>query len=242
MEPIYRIDFNITSGDADRFGRLKASALLSMLQEAAGRQCVELDLSWEKLAQKNMFWAVTRQHIQITRLPKSGSTVTIETWPGTTSRVAYPRSSVGYDENGNELFRAISLWVLMDLKERKMILPRSSGISLTGISREGELAIPGSLAPVKLAGHAQRTVRFSELDRNGHMNNARYLDWMADLLPSSFHRDHPLAEFTVSYLSEATEGETVDLGYELTPEGELRLEAQQEGTDHRVFAIRAVYR
>lgn len=241
MNYIYRINFNVLGTDTDRYNRLKASSLLSMLQEAATRQCLELDLGWDALAEKRLFWAVTRQHIQITRLPEAGSTVTIETWPGVTTRVAYPRSSIAYDEAGNELFRAISLWVLMDMDSRSLVLPKKSGIAFSGIDRGGELPVPASLGPVRLAGQTARQVVYSELDCNGHMSNTRYLDWMADLLPSTFHQDHPLKEFTVSYLSEAREGETIRLNYELTPQSEFRLEATQSASDHRVFAVKAVY-
>ena len=129
----------------------------------------------------------------------------------------------------------------MDLNTRKMVLPGKSGLDFTGIERGNELAVPGSLAPVKLEGKTHRTVRYSELDLNGHMSNTRYLDWMEDLLPSSFHREHPLMDFTISYLSEAREGETVDLSYELGPDGILRLEAAEQTSGHRVFAIRGAY-
>lgn len=243
MEPIYRETFRVAGNHVDRYSRLKPSALLDMLQQVATSQCALLDLGWAKMAERRLFWAVTRQHIQIARLPMAGETITLETWPGITSRVAYPRSTVAYDAKGNELFRAISLWVLMNMDSRTMVLPGKSGVEVTGIERGNELAVPGSLAPVKLAGDRQRTVVYSELDCNGHMSNTRYLDWMMDLLPSSFHENHPLVDFTVTYLSEAREGETVDLSYELTPEGQLRLEAttDQDGSAHRVFAVRAAF-
>ena len=241
MEPIYREQFTVGGNAVDRFNRLKPSALLDVLQQVAIRQCVMLDLGWEKMAQRRLFWAVTRQHIQITRLPLAGEVITLETWPGITSRVAYPRSTIAFDEKGNELFRAISLWVLMDMDSRSLVLPGKSGVEVSGTVRGGELAVTGSLAPVKLEGNTQRKVVFSELDCNGHMSNTRYLDWTMDLLPSAFHENHPLTDFTVTYLSEAREGESVNLSYELTPEGQLRVEATQCTGGHRVFAVRASF-
>lgn len=61
--------------------------------------------------------------MQITRLPKSGETIRVETWAMPTTRVAYPRSVVAYDEKGQELFRSITLWVLMNMDTRAMIQP-----------------------------------------------------------------------------------------------------------------------
>lgn len=240
MDYIYRESFKLAGNALDRCNRLKPSALLDMMQQAATSQCDQLSLGWKDMETRGLIWAVTRTHVQILRQAAPGSTITLETWPGVTSRVAYPRSTVGYDSQGNELFRGISLWVLMDRDTRKMVLPGKSGLELPGIERGGELAVPGSLAPVKLEGLAQRVVRYSELDRNGHMSNTRYLDWMEDLLPGSFHREHPLMDFTITYLNEAREGQRVDMSYALDEHGIVRLEATGE-TGHRVFAIRALY-
>lgn len=246
MEKIYRRQFIPQSNECDCFGRLKPSALLGMLQEAAGAQCVELELTYEDLAKKGVFWAITRQHIQITRLPRIYETITIETWPGKTSRVAYPRSTVAYDEKGNEIFRAISLWVLMDLKSRALVLPGKSGITLDGLIRGSELPVPASIGLAELKTVGERVVRFSELDRNGHMNNSFYMDWVQDLLPGAFHRNHPLADFTVCYLSEAREGDRIQLHYELAEDGALLVngltaEADEKGHQRRIFAVRATY-
>ena len=241
MDYIYREQFRAAGNFLDRYNRLRPSAILDMMQQVATNQCRDLAMDWDTMASKGLFWAVTRQHIQILGHPRPGSTITIETWPGITTRVAYPRSTVGYDENGKEFFRAISLWVLMDLQGRSLVLPKKSGIEFSGIARGGELPVPASLGPVKLAGTLNRRVVYSELDINGHMSNTRYLDWMADLLPGSFHEGHPIREFTVSYLSEAREGEEITLNYELSPEGALRLEATEEKSGHRVFAVSALY-
>ena len=241
MDYIYRETFHIAGNAVDRFNRLRPSALLDMMQQVATNQCALLALDWDSMAERGLCWVVTRQQVQILRSVPGGSTITVETWPGVTSRVAYPRSTVGYDEQGNEVFRAISLWVLMDIHNRKMVLPGKSGLDFSGIDRGCELAVPGSLAPATLEGKAARQVVYSELDVNGHMSNTRYLDWMMDLLPSAFHANHALTEFTVSYLSEAREGEQMALSYELAPEGLFRLEAQNGESGHRVFALKAQF-
>lgn len=243
MKPIYRTQFTVHSTDCDPFNRIKPSALLSLLQEAAGAHCEGTAVDWYALAQRGMFFAITRQHVQINRLPVHRETITLETWPGPTSRVAFPRNTVVYDEKGNELVRAISLWVLMDVENRAMILPGKSGIELTGSVRGGELPVPSSLALKNLAATASRRVVYTELDVNGHMNNCRYMDWLMDLLPAAFHRDHPMQDFTISYLSEAREGEEVQLHYELTPDGQLQVEAgcPEDEKNRRVFAVRATF-
>lgn len=246
MEPIYQQEFHINDAAVDCFGRLKPSMLLFYIQEVAGTHAATLGAGFEALVAKNLFWAILRTKVQITRLPHSGETIRLETWPMPTSRVAYPRSVVAYDEQGEEIFRCINLWVLMDLNSRAMILPGKSGISVEGTLRGNELAAPGSLAPKALNQHRLRPVCFTDLDRNGHMNNTRYLDWLFDLLPAEFHREHPVKEFTVCYLSEAREGQEIVLNWQLSDGPVLQVNAHREKTGvdagkDRVFAAQVIF-
>ena len=243
MEPIYQQYFDITDACVDCFGRLKKSMMLFFAQEVAGRHFSLISMDYDSLARKGMFWAIIRQKVQITRIPTRGERIRVETWPMPTTRVAYPRSVVAYDESGSECFRSVTLWVLMDLNTRAMILPGKSGVSVIGTLRGNELAAPGSLIPRVMTQHRERTVSFTDLDRNCHMNNTRYLDWVDDLLTSDFQHSHSMKELTVCYLSEAREGQTLDLYWEYTEEGAQQVEAKRKlgEKDERVFAAKILY-
>lgn len=244
MEPIFQQEFQINDSWVDRYGRLKPSMVLFCAQEVAGQHCMELALDYDTLAEKRLFWAVTRHRVQITRLPQRGETIRVETWPMPTTRVAYPRSVVAYDEAGHEVFRAISIWVLMNLDTRNMILPGKSGIEVSGTLRGTELTVPRSLLPVVMKNHDSRTVRFTDLDRNGHMNNTRYLDWIDDLLPSQFHSDHPVKEFTICYHSEAREEQMLDMNWEIMEGPSIQVDATRsggQGDENRVFSAKVLF-
>ena len=242
MLPYYQKSFSVPSFATDRYNRLKPSYLLGLAQEVAGDHSALLKADF---AHTQLYWVITRQQVQISRLPTSGENITLETWPMPTTRVAYPRSTIAYDEHGNELFRSISLWVLMDPQSRAMVLPGKSGVIVDGLLRGSELAVPGSLPPGNLQNTTTRTVRYTELDVNGHMNNTRYLDWMDDLLDASFHQNHTPREFTVCYLSEARENESIELHWELNQDGALRLDAFRAGENssghQRVFSAQALF-
>ena len=243
MKPIYVQNFEITDIAVDCYGRLKPSMILFFAQEIAGRHCTELSVDYDTLAQKRLFWAVTRHKVQITRLPMRGETIRLETWPMPTTRVAYPRSIVAYDEAGNEVFRSITLWVLMDLNNRSMVLPGKSGIEVAGTLRGNELASPLGLPAKALRNRRSRMVSFTDLDRNGHMNNTKYLDWIYDLLPASFHGSHNIREFTACYLNEAREGQELLLSWDFPEEGCLQIDAhrQSEDKDERIFAAKILF-
>ena len=246
MEPLFKRTYQINDIHVDCFGRAKPSVLLFFAQEAAGAHCTQLAVDHSVLEKRNLFWAIIRNRTEIVRLPRLGETVTVETWPMPTTRSSFPRSTVAYDEKGNLLFRSISLWVLMDINQRTMVLPGKSGIALTGTLRGNELAAPSSIAPKALENSVCRTVGYTELDRNGHMNNTRYLDWLDDLLPSLFHKEHPVQAFTVCYLSEAREGETIVLNYQLSDGPCLQVEGCRKGVGNeekpeRVFTAQVYF-
>ena len=243
MNSIYSQNFTISDNCVDRFGRLKPSMILFFAQEVAGKHFDQISMTYEQLAQRGMFWAIIRQRVRISRLPMSGETIRVETWPMPNTRVAFPRSVVAWDENGNEVFRCITLWVLMDLNTRSMILPGKSGLAIPGTLRGDELAAPGSLPAKVLQNRRSRRVCFTDLDRNGHMNNTKYLEWIWDLLPSGFHENNSLKEFTLCYLSEAREGQELTLAWDFTEDGCLLVDAHRptEEKTERIFSAKLLF-
>lgn len=243
MELLYRQTFPISAIHTDCYGRAKPSVLLYFAQEIAGEHCLQLGTDWDTLQKKNLFWALIRTKVQITRLPTIGQTLTVETWPMPQTRTAYPRCTVGYDEAGNECFKMISLWVLMDTQNRTMILPGKCHVQVAGMVRGTEPDAPRALPACVASEHKERTVVFGELDRNLHMNNTKYLDWVMDLMDQQFHAGYRVSEMTLCYLSEAREGQTIDLAYTLEEGNLFSVDGLREKTDvpdekERVFAAR----
>ena len=242
MASVYHLSFDITDLHADCFGRLKPSSILYFVQEAAGKHWQHIEGETQQAC--SLYWVIIRHRVQISRLPCLGETIRLETWPMPTTRVAYPRSVVAYDSQGLELFRAISLWVLVDRTTRAMVLPGKSGLDFTGSLQGGELAVPGSILPKVYSNCCSRTVRFSDLDRNGHMNNTRYLEWLYDVLPSDFHKDHPIRDLTICYLAEARENQVLEMNWEIGADNLFTMESRRreaDGQEHRVFAAKVTF-
>ena len=243
MELIYQQEFTVTENLADRFGRAKSSAVLYFIQEAAGKHCRLLEADHDVLADRHLFWAISRNRVQIDRLPRLHETFTVETWPMPTTRVAYPRAVTARDKEGNVLFRSVSLWVLMDDRTRALVLPGKSGVTVPGTLTGAELSTPTSIAARPTENPVTRQVGFSLLDRNGHMNNTRYMDWVDDLLPSAFHEHHPVRELSICYLNEAREAEQIHLSHILSDGPVLTVNAERENGENRdrIFAAQVVF-
>ena len=246
MEKVFEKTVHIPASAVDRYDRLKPAMILDYLQEIAGDHCVLLHATRQELAEKNLFWAVIRHRVVINRPPRAGEDICLQTWPMPTTRTAYPRATVAKDADGNVLFECISLWVLMDMSTRAMVLPGKSGVTVEGHLRGCEIEPCGSMPMKERSRVDVRPVRFTDLDWNGHMNNCRYLDFVADLLDSSFHGQHPVKEFSLCYFAEAHEGDTMQLHWQLEETGLLSVDATRKDgasstAEGRVFSARVHY-
>lgn len=244
MELIYEKEYTLTDLHTDAFGRAKPSAILSFAQDIAGEHAAIISDNWEQLQQKHLFWAISRNKLEILCPAQVGETILLRTWPMATTKVAYPRAVEGYRKDGTLLFRMVSIWVLMDTEKRSLVLPGKSGIAIDGCNRGSELSIPSSLSPICGQNQVVRSVSYSELDRNLHMNNTRYMDWLADVLPLSFHKDYYLCNCTLCYLHELRAGESLSLQWNLGEDGLLSMDGilQDSTGEKRIFASQAQFK
>ena len=236
---IYRKPFDIEHIHVDRFGHTTPAAITYFAQETAGEHCQLLQVDDYFLKDKNLFWALSRTRMEISRLPLLGEIIFVETWPMPTTRVAYPRAVAAYDSHSHLLFKGVSLWVLMDKTTRNMVLPGKSGVTVEGTLFDNEPEIPHAIGVQPMEQETRRTVGYTLLDKNGHMNNTRYFDWLGDLLDSDFHRAHAVREFTVCYLNEAREGDEIALRYALFDGQNLTVDARRQ--DGRIFSAQMIF-
>ena len=58
---------------------------------------------------------------------------------------------------------------------------------------------------------ASVTVRYSDIDVNGHVNNSRYVGWIMDSYPVEYHRNHSVFSLEANYLGETIGGDAITI-------------------------------
>ena len=211
MLKTYRENVTLSTRDCDFTSSWRPSALLEALQETAGAHSSLLGAGRHELLRMDIAWVLTRLEIVMYRYPKLGETVSVETFPMPARRWFFPRYFVLTDAKGDQVGCAGSLWVLMDLKTRHMVKPDAvlclmpdnsdlmAPLGLPGpVNEVGGTITEGSLEPV-----------YSDLDANGHVNNARYMDWCCNALGLDTLRQMELSRFAVNYDNECLPGQSV---------------------------------
>lgn len=152
------------------------------LEEAATDHVRVLGFNHEKLEQFNAVWILVSQSVEFIERPRIGQKVQVVTWPGKTRFTLFPRYYQIEDEDGQILVKASSYWSLLDMESRNILSPKKIGVMLEPTVTGTEISMTGHIAEAESPAPIPRTVTEKDLDSNGHMNNAVYIDWICDLL------------------------------------------------------------
>lgn len=209
---LFKKEYTIELRDIDFNNELKLSMLFSYLQETASLAASELGVGIEDLAKDDgIAWILTRIRVEIERMPAINEEITIETWPQEPGKLEFERDFIVRDGHGKAIIRAVSAWALMDLKERK--LKRTNSVALTYPSVLEERALIHRFKRLKptqeLLPVYEKTVGYSDIDFNGHLNNSRYMNYLMDCFPIKEHRQYQVQAVEVNFIQEAFPGDTL---------------------------------
>src|SRR5699024_153327 len=185
-----------------------------------------------------------KMRVDLIRSPKLSETITIETWPLEPTRLSYDRDFLVKDSDGNIIVRAISTWIIMDLKERK--IDRNQHANITYPIEVKERAIDAKMKKLKAAGPLspayKKMIGYSDIDFNGHLNNARYVDYIMDCFQVSEHKKYQVKSLEVHFTNEALPGEIITLKKDLSEaiEKGIYIERINEQSNETVFRSRAL--
>lgn len=187
---------------------LHIDGLAALMGEAAWQHARQFGVAFTEEEIKQ-FWILHRLGFRVIRAPRWGDEITIETWPSRVQRLFAMREFVIRDRDGAPVVEASSSWIIVDSGTRRPVRPDNH------LSPEWRVdEVPIEMPTGKLAGLDHQTatalladarwhpVRESDIDRNGHVNNARYVQWIEDEVGGDGVSRDPSRILTVSFLNE----------------------------------------
>lgn len=241
----YTKKYHIDWRDIDFKKELKLSMLFSYFQEASSDASEELGYSIDRLEKEfGVAWVLMKMRVDVTRHPKLGETITIETWPLEPGRLSYDRDFLVKDSEGNVIIKAISTWIIMNLKERKIDRGQNVTISYPTIIKER--AINAKMKKLKATDPLDtaytKMIGYSDVDFNGHLNNARYVDYIMDAFPVSEHKKYKINSIEVHFTNEALPGDVITMKKNISHalEDGIYIEGTNDETNETVFKSKTV--
>ncbi|MBR0150191.1 MAG: hypothetical protein IJP89_02380 [Synergistaceae bacterium] len=196
--------------DVSMNGRMKLRALLDYFQDTAGIAVEGVEGTATELYARGYAWILTRYEIYLDgELPYLDDAFRI---------VTYHDPSHGYNtlrafhvySGESEIIRAKTSWLLIDVNTLRPVKPLAH---IPGITSRDNEEIPDdfhAIPSLEAVTHtAELTVKYHDMDYNGHMNNSAYFEKVYDNAPLSGN----LRRIYASFRSGAKLGETVTLEY-----------------------------
>lgn len=224
-------NFVIPCYDTDAAWRLKPSAFMNMAQEAAGQHAVYLGFGYDDLIVSNTAWILSRLNIKFLDTPLWRDEITLTTWHKGLNRLFYIRDFVLTDKDGKERVKATTSWLVMNLENRRLVRDPKL-VDMDGICTDDAIETPADKVQMPKDIEAEYVmdhhVSYSDVDTNGHTNNAMYMQWAMDTVEYEIASTRPVKEVTINFNHETKPGDIVSL-YRTSVEKEGGLHVFVEG-------------
>ena len=202
--------------DVDFKERLRPFRAFELLEDLADMHAEQLGIGMESPIMEGYAWVVARNHVQLFSMPKLGQTIKIITWPGERQRMLYPRLFKIENEEGKCIGGAYSIWTLLDRQRQRLAShPQINALFPDTSEMQSPVSVPKKLkAPVHTRAPRYYTPAYSDLDRNRHVNNARYISWICDCFDPALFEEKSILDLEINYVNQAFAGQTVrmDIG------------------------------
>ena len=214
MNSFFHQKFSIPCYDTDAAQLLKPVSFMNYAQEQANCHASVLGFGYDDMVSTKTAWVLSRMHIRFLRHPVWRETVNMKTWHKGPQGLFYIRDFRMTDEKDESVLAvATTSWLVVNIDThrlvREAILDEGSVCKDDAISPAcDKIRIPAGMTPDHAASH---TVSYSDLDLNGHANNAMYIVWSMDALPCDITLNRPMKELKINFNHEVRAGETVDL-------------------------------
>ena len=200
--------------DTDASWLLKPASFMNLAQEAAGRHAVYLGFGYDDLIVSNTAWILSRVHVEFIDTPKWREDITLTTWHKGLNRLFFLRDFILTDAQGKERVKATTSWLVLNLETRRLV--RDPKLMEEGtVCTENAIEIPADKVQmpkeVEPEFVMEHRVAYSDIDTNGHANNAMYMHWAMDAVDYDIASTRPVKEFTINFNHETKAGEVVKL-------------------------------
>ena len=199
--PVSTYNFTIKSYEADRYGKMSFFSFFNYLQESAHLNAQSNGFGYDFVEQENAYWVLTRVLIEIDEWPNWNDDIQVRTWPRGSEGLFAVRD-FELIKDGQIIGRVSSYWMMLDHDtHRPKRMDRYEFLRADFIVKK---AIDRKLDKLNVIGDREarcsRKVYSSDIDVNGHVNNATYVKWILDAYFSN-HKTH-FVEFEINYLRE----------------------------------------
>lgn len=200
--------FILRGYECDAAGRLSVPALMNLMQESANRNATEYGIGIADLSNQGFGWMLMRFNLRLHQYPRYGQTIRLLTYPTLVEKYFIYRDFRVLADDGTLLADAASTWLVFSMEKRAMVpLPdfiRSLSVP-TGIEPLPKLPSKPNFQTTlwQPTDEKRVAVGWFSIDRNQHVNNVAYVQWLLEAMDAETLQLRELAEIDLVYRTES---------------------------------------
>lgn len=225
-----RVGYSDISGNR----QVSMAQIVRYLQDTSTFHSDSVGETLEELKERGKAWLLSGWQIEVARYPKFGEELQISTWPHENKPVLAQRNFEICDSQGETLVMANSFWFYFDFQTGMpcRILPEH--VECYGLEERLPMNYKGRriAVPKDMKGTEKESflVKKADLDTNGHVNNAKYIDMALEYV----EKEEYIKEMRADYRKSALMGDRIyPVVYEETDR--IIVELKSEETDFVVI-------
>ena len=218
--------------ESDRFLHVKLDSFVQMLNTTSMYHTVSLGLSPNYMENSGLVWVLYSWKLHLSEGKHYAQKLTFTTFALFQRDIYSHRYFYVKDESGKTVGYAISVWIVIDEKKRKMVkipgdvkeiyMDKNDGNLTEEQRRIVEALDPSPLKKRKNPAFTHEKVfevRFHDIDSNHHVNNTVYIGWAMESLTTDTDEDflieHVPEDMAIVYKKEKRPGGNVLVKSEL---------------------------
>lgn len=234
----YKSSINVYNVDMNR--KARPAGILREMQQCGSKQMADQRPSYDELLDKGQALMLSRLDMVIPQEVCLDEEIEVFTWPCPSVRATFLRNYL-VRKNGETAAMISSQWTLVNSETRKIM--KVEDVDFSNFTMDEYVDVmPGSKFKISredaetLEAVGQKTVRLSDVDYNGHMNNTNYVDMLCDYIPELTAGTHRVTAMRIHFSKEAPLGETIEIKRLRTPDDKYIFRTFREDGDVNVEA------
>jgi len=219
---VFTKEFTIASYDLNPKGQARLTTMANFFQEVAYHHASELGLGYDDMKSRKTTWVLSRMRIHMKRYPAWNDSITLETWPSGAERLFALRDFKVRDSQGELIGMASTAWLILDIDTHRLIRPKEIIDQFKMIIHNVQMfeqPLDKIAVPVETRLLMNHSVKYSDLDIVGHVNNVKYMEWCIDAITSDNNDEQEIRELEINFNHEALFGDTIGIAGYIHPTG-----------------------
>lgn len=224
--------FTIDAYLTDFRGKATLPQMSSFILQVATKHAEERGFGYSAMTAQKKAWVLSRLVIEMFEYPLNDALIQVRTWVTGINKLFTERCVSFETPEGRRFGFARTIWAAIDMETRRP----THLTELDGLARyvcDEPVPIEGvrKIQPLKTTEPVGKfTVRYSDIDINGHLNSMKYIEHFIDMFDMDLFRHKDIYRFEIGYTNEAHFGSALRLYRQEESEGIYVLEMRKEDT------------